>query len=442
MKIYYTLFDKICTFENFQLAYKNATKGKKWYKEVKAIEKYGVDKYLRELLDEVITRRYTVSSYINFQLWSGHKWRDISKLPMRDRIIQHAMMIYLEPIFRENFIIDTYASIKERGLHLALSRVKKALKTGKYKYQISMDIKKCYPSLDQTILKAKLADKFKDPDLLWLLYTIIDSCPKGVPIGNYTSQYFNNYYFSGFDHWIKEVKGCKAYFRYCDNIKILGETKEELRELFEEIKIKIAELNVSIKEDYQISPISDRGIDFVGYIIRPDYVRLRKATKKNFIKKVSKMDIQNLSDKELNVLGSYWGIIKFADCRHLWKTYVGTDGFKPISKEYKKRHRLAKKARKDAELAKQPIKAPVPFEDNEKVSYTTGSLPANDMGTGQSSQDKQSSQAGQREASAEHRVLQLIRTGEHSSATHCSGIRTIEGQSNPAHQYNTEEAGP
>jgi len=106
---------------------------------------------------------------------------------MKDRIVQHAIMNYLEPIFRETFIIDTYSSIKTRGIHLGLQRVKKALRTGKYKYCMKLDVHKCYPSLDKDILKAKLAKKFKDPDLLDLLYIIIDSCEKGVPIGNYTS---------------------------------------------------------------------------------------------------------------------------------------------------------------------------------------------------------------------------------------------------------------
>ena len=362
MKGYYNLFDKICTLENFQQAYKNAVKGKSWYKEVKQIEKYGVDKYLEELLAEVKEKRYKVSGYINFKLWSGHKWRDIAKLPMKDRIVQHALMIHLEPIFRANFIQDTFASIKGRGLHLALRRVKKALKTGNYKYQISMDIRKCYPSLDQSILKAKLRQKFKDKDLLWLLDTIIDSCPKGVPIGNYTSQYFNNFYFSDFDHWVKEVKHVKAYFRYCDNIKILGHSKEELQALFKEIRVKIAELNVDIKDDWQISSIEDRGVDFVGDIIRPGYIRIRKATKKNFILKVRHMDIDSLSDRDLNVLGSYWGILKFANCRHLWYTYIGVKGFKPISKEYKRRHRLAKKQRKSKELQTKVFEPPKPFQ--------------------------------------------------------------------------------
>ncbi len=250
---------------------------------------------------------------------------------MRDRIVQHAIMNYLEPIFRETFILDTYSSIKYRGIHLGLNRVKQALRKGNYKYCLKLDIHKCYPSLDKEILKNKLARKFKDDDLLWLLFKIIDSCEHGIPIGNYTSQYFNNFYFSDFDHWIKETKGIKPYFRYCDDIVILAETKEELHSIINEIIIKINELHIKIKDNWQIFPIKDRGIDFLGYIIKPDYVKIRKRTKINFINKVSKLNIDNLSNRDVNVLGSYWGILKHADCRHLWFKYINMKNFKDLN---------------------------------------------------------------------------------------------------------------
>ena len=96
-------------------------------------------------------------------------------------------MIYIEPIFRESFIIDTYSSIKGRGIHKCLKRVKKAVRHEEYKYCLKLDIHKCYPSLDKEILKQKLRQKFKDKKLMHLLCLIIDSCEKGVPIGNYTS---------------------------------------------------------------------------------------------------------------------------------------------------------------------------------------------------------------------------------------------------------------
>lgn len=326
MKVYKHLSEQILTIENFRLAYKNATKGKRHYVEVKEIDK-DPETYIRNLLDEVKSRRYKVSDYIVFDLYTGHKWREIYKLPMKDRIVQHAIMNICEPIFRESFILDTYSSIKTRGIHLGLQRLKHALRDSEYRYCMKLDIHKCYPSLDKEILKAKLAKKFNDEPLNWLFGVIIDSCENGVPIGNYTSQYFNNFYFSGFDHWLKEVKGVKYYFRYCDDMIILGKTKEELHKLLAEIQEKMAELHVHLKPNYQIFPIESRGVDFLGYISRRNYVRIRKHIKINFIKKVTAMDFNNITDANINVMGSYWGIMVHADCRHLWKKYTGCKDF-------------------------------------------------------------------------------------------------------------------
>lgn len=329
MKKYKNLWERIVTIDNFKLAYARATRGKKYYKEVKDIESYGVDKYLTELLGEVIAGKYVVSKYTVFHRITGGKDREIYKLPMKDRIVQHALMNIIEILFRKSFIVDTFSSIKQRGIHAALKRMKKFVKMG-YKYYLSFDIKKCYPSLGKEILKEKLSKKFRDKNLLQLLYLIIDSCEKGVPIGNYTSQYFNNFYFSDFDHWIKETKRIKAYIRYCDNMTILGNTKEELRKLFNEIKIKIAKLNVNIKSDYQIYNIEIKGVDVVGYIIHESYVKVRKHTKKNFINKVNKINFNNLTDKNVNVLGSYWGILCHADCRNLWKIFTKTSKWEDL----------------------------------------------------------------------------------------------------------------
>lgn len=331
MKTYDNLWGKIIAKENFDLAYKKAVKGKKHYKEVKLIEKWGRRLYLANLRREVIAKEYIVSKYHVYDLFTGGKWRTIYKLPMKDRIVQHALMNIIEPIFRENFIVDTYASIKGRGIHRGLSRVKKILKEYNYKYYLDLDIHKCYPSLDKNILKSKLSHKFKDDDLLDLLYKIIDSCESGIPIGNYTSQYFNNFYFSSIDHWAKEVKQLKGYFRYCDDIKVFGNTKEELHNVFKELKSKIEELNVQIKPNYQIYKIETRGINFLGYIIKLDNIRLRKTIKHNFIKAVSKIDFDNLTERDCHVLGSYWGILSYANCRNLWYKYTGVKTFKDLN---------------------------------------------------------------------------------------------------------------
>ena len=326
MKRYNNLWNKICTIENFKQAYSNAVKGKRHYTEVKEIEKYGAEQYLQELLEEVIQDKYKVSEYTVFKRWTGGKEREIYKLPMRDRIVQHAIMIHIEPIFRESFILDTYSSIKGRGIHRCLKRVKKAVQNSEYEYCLKFDIHKCYPSLDKEILKLKLSKKFKDCKLLNILYLIVDSCEKGVPIGNYTSQYFNNFYFNDFDHWIKEQKHVKHYYRYCDDIVILGKDKTNLRCLFEEIKRFISTLNIKIKPNYQIFPVEDRSIDFLGYRTRKNFVLVRRRIKYVFIRKCNKMNFDSLSKKDINVLGSYNGIMKHGDCRHLWRIYTHNYG--------------------------------------------------------------------------------------------------------------------
>ena len=102
---------------------------------------------------------------------------------------------------------------------------------------------------------------------------------------------------------------------------ILGKSKQELHLLFYEIKEKIEKLNVQLKSNYQIFPIEARSIDFLGYKIRRSYTLVRKYIKKNFIRKIKTMNFNNLTKRNINVLASYWGILKCADCRNLCKKY-------------------------------------------------------------------------------------------------------------------------
>ena len=120
---------------------------------------------------------------------------------------------------------------KNRGIHKLVNNLKKALKYDPEgtKYCLKLDIKKFYPSINHDILKEILRYKIKDEELLQVLDGIIDSA-EGVPIGNYLSQFFANLYLAYFDHWIKEVLKVIYYFRYCDDITILGANKEELHE--------------------------------------------------------------------------------------------------------------------------------------------------------------------------------------------------------------------
>ena len=332
MKRYGNLYEKICDLDNLKLAHKNAQKGKGWYKEVKEINT-NPEYYLKKLQDMLLNKTYKTSEYETFIKHDTGKDRKIYKLPYYpDRIAQWAILQVIEPILVKNFITDTYSAIPGRGIHKALHRIEKAIQTDVKgtQYCLKIDAKKYYPSINHEILKNKYRKLFKDKDLIWLLDEIIDSTPgdTGIPIGNYISQYSGNFYFSSFDHWIKEEKHIKYYFRYMDDIVILAESKEKLHQLRKEIDVYFkTKLKLKIKENWQVFPTFVRGIDYVGYRTFLNYKLLRKSTCKNFKSKMNKIRNKIKSGNEINYsewcsINSYKGWLIHCDSYRLQKKYI------------------------------------------------------------------------------------------------------------------------
>lgn len=198
------------------------------------------------------------------------------------------------------------------------------------------------------LMLVKYSRMFNDNELLWLLNEIIDSIETaeiedltaiylleedidpetGIPIGNYLSQYSGNYYFSSFDHWIKEQKHVKYYFRYMDDMVIFGKTKEELFALKKEIDIYFRnELKLNIKENWQVFPSYVRGVDFLGYRTFYKYTLLRKSTCLEMEKKMTairnKVEAGNMMNySEWCSINSYKGWLKYADTFRLYQKYV------------------------------------------------------------------------------------------------------------------------
>lgn len=211
------------------------------------------------------------------------------------------------------FISHTYSCIKGKGIHAAANELKIALKDVEgTTYCLKLDIKQFYPSINHDILKALLRRKFKDRDLLWLLDDIIDSSV-GVPIGNYTSQTFANFYLSGFDHWLKETKGVKYYFRYADDMVILSNDKQYLHRLLADIREYLdVELKLTVKHNYQVFIVDVRGIDFLGYVFYHTHVMIRKSIKKNFARMLKWRPRQES-------IAPYLGWLKHCNGKHLIK---------------------------------------------------------------------------------------------------------------------------
>ena len=282
------LYQRICSIENLQLADSIARKGKLKQPGVVMHDK-NRDHNIQNLHEMLTNKTYKTSKYTTFTIYEP-KERLIFRLPyFPDRITHHAVMNILESIFVSTFTADTYSCIKKRGIHAAANAVKRALrdKTGT-QYCLKLDIRKFYPSIDHNVLKQLLRRKFKDNNLLWLLDEIIDSTD-GLPIGNYLSQYFANFYLAYFDHWMKEDKHVKYYFRYADDLVILSDSKPYLQQLLAEIKNYMQEkLKLQVKNNYQVFPVDARGIDFVGYVFRHTHTLLRKSIKQGFARMLCK----------------------------------------------------------------------------------------------------------------------------------------------------------
>jgi RNA-directed DNA polymerase len=282
MKRLNNLYQRICSVENLNLADSIARKGKLSQPGVVKHNRYR-DRNIEDLHQLLTSKTYKTSEYTTFTIYEP-KERIIFRLPYYpDRIVHHAVMNILEPLFVSMFTADTYSCIKKRGIHAAASAVRNSLTDiAGTKYCLKLDIKKFYPNVDHEILKQLLRRKIKDNDLLWLLDGIIDSAD-GLPIGNYLSQYFANFYLTYFDHWLKEDVRVKYYFRYADDMVILSDNKPYLHQLLSEIRsYLINNLKLRVKENYQVFPVDARGIDFIGYVFYHTHTLLRKSIKQSF----------------------------------------------------------------------------------------------------------------------------------------------------------------
>lgn len=306
------LFERICSIDNLYAADATASRGKSKQPAVIA-HQLVQDSNIWKLHNLLLNKQFRTSAYTQFKVYEP-KERLVYRLPYYpDRIVHHAIMNVLEPIFVATFTTDTYSCIKGKGIHAAARAVQKALRDPENnKYCLKLDIHKFYPSVDHQVLKDLLRRKIKDQHLLELLDEIIDSAD-GLPIGNYLSQYFANFYLSYFDHWLKEELRVKYYFRYADDMVLLSSDKQYLHDILAKIRTHLDKnLKLVIKDNYQVFPVQARGIDFVGYVFYHTHTRLRKSIKQNFARKLAnKCNSQTIA--------SYNGWAKHCDSKHLLK---------------------------------------------------------------------------------------------------------------------------
>ncbi len=216
------------------------------------------------------------------------------------------------------------------------------------KYCLKLDVAKFYPSVDNEILKRMFRRKIKDEDCLWLIDAIVDS-NQGLPIGNYTSQWFANVFLEGLDHFIKQKLGTKHYIRYVDDIVLLGPSKKSLHKARIAIAGYLGSINLKLKSNWQVFKVASRAIDFLGLRFFRDKTILRKRNalriRRRFKKIANKLKINY---RDACAVISYWGWIKRSDSFRFYqdiKSLVSLSDAREVVSKRAKTHNLRTSAR-------------------------------------------------------------------------------------------------
>ena len=320
-------FDKYLTYEKLLEAHNKSKRGKCRKSE---LIKFNLkqEEYIMWLYEQLKEGKYKHGGYATFYV-TEPKRRKIEKSRYIDRIV-HTWLVenFLIKGFVTQFIYDSYACIKNKGMHRSAFAVQKAMRKAKNKwgeyYILKTDVAKYFNSIDKEILLKILERKIKDKKLIWLIKEILyaQKRPKGIEIGNYTSQIFANIYLNEIDQFIKHELKVKYYVRYLDDSVFILETKNEAKKVLEEVtKFLDEKLKLKLNDKTQIFK-GKQGVNFCGYKINEYRLKIRDRGKRKLKKKVKSLKEKIKSGKidcheAKKYLAGHIGYIKWANVYNL-----------------------------------------------------------------------------------------------------------------------------
>jgi RNA-directed DNA polymerase len=356
------------SFGNIYRCYLNCRKNKR--NTINALKfEISAEENMLKLERELKTKSYHPSRSILFAARKP-KLREIFAADFRDRVVHHILVGYLEGIWEKIFIYDSYACRKEKGTHRAVMRLqsflRKVSKNGRVKaYYLQLDIKDFFTSIDKNILFSIIKKKLKNKDILWLAQKIIFwDCTKsfilrdkevvikrvpsnkslfdkdnkrGLPIGNLTSQFFANVYLNELDQFTKHALKAKYYIRYVDDFILLNNRKEELISWMDKIEEFLQDrLNIKLHPKRRRLQAVSNGVDFLGYIVRQNYILVRRRVINNMKERLrcfEKLLVSCCNHKKPNLtdilknlrssIQSYLGHMGWANSLNLLKKLAG-----------------------------------------------------------------------------------------------------------------------
>ena len=259
------LFEQVCSMRNLRLAAREALRGKRG-KLPGAMFFAEMEKELPCLHEELRDGAYRHGPYHYFWIHDP-KDRLVAAAPFRDRVVHHAIVRVIEPIFEKRFIEDSFACRRGKGTHAAMRRALHFVRG--HRYALKCDVSKYFPSIDHEVLMRLVEHVIGDRGVLGLVDRVLAShadgqvqewAPgaglfdyrtrrRGLPIGNLTSQFLANVYLNPLDHFIKHDLRVRGYLRYMDDFLLFGDDRRALREFGASIKDKLAQLRLRMHPD-------------------------------------------------------------------------------------------------------------------------------------------------------------------------------------------------
>jgi len=276
------------------VAWRRAARGKRGTAGVARLEHRLADNLL-DLQHDLLSGRYRPGEYVSFCI-AEPKRRLISAAPFRDRVVHHALCRIIEPRFERLFIAESYANRRGKGTHAAVDRFQAYCE--RYRYALRADVVQHFPSIDHEILLQILSRQIPEHDVMELVERIVDSgrgvldgeyrmswfpgddlfaiCrPRGLPIGNLTSQFWSNCYLHPFDQFVKRELGCSAYLRYVDDFALFSDDKAQLWAWKRAIVERLERFRLRIHESRtQVVP-AHCGVPWLGFVVFPDHRRIK-----------------------------------------------------------------------------------------------------------------------------------------------------------------------
>ena len=337
-----------------------------------------LEENLTSLVNELLERAYRPATSICFYTVKP-KRREIFAADFRDRVVHHLIYKEICRCWERVFIDQSYACRPGKGPHKAVLDLQKMLRkvtaNGRRRaYYLKLDIRNFFMTIDRLILYNLLLKKCSNPDLRWLLHTVIFHEPTkdfilqdryrlryglpphkslffaseycGLPIGNLTSQFFANVYLNELDQFVKHKLNCRFYSRYVDDMILLGTSIQELEEHERNIADFVSDrLHLNLNAKSRTVALVSGGVDFVGFIVRPSYILVRRRTLGNLKEKIRRMQRELVEEraectlyrfdhvklqKFLATLNSYLGHLQYGRCNNFLIKLWQSNGFLSI----------------------------------------------------------------------------------------------------------------